>query len=133
MPYSLTLVDFVLAILAPVSPILIWSAKDYFRQRDARDLSEHILKSARSLWDRIKAMKASHDGDEHLVESRQLQSAIYARRASSPLVLPFIYTLMRGPLEDQMDEGARSWLEELERAGAAAGVFKSGADGATER
>jgi hypothetical protein len=72
---------------------------------------EGVEPGALALWDEARAghCTADHCG----TRSREFQDAIYARRAESPLIFPFIYWLMRNDLEEQMNVGAAERMREL--------------------
>jgi hypothetical protein len=108
---GLTIDLFVVSVMAPASPILTWSFREYFRQRDVADQLDSLRGAAESLWDRAKRGECSPE--KCVAESREFQNAIYARRANSPLILPWVYRILRPSMEDQMTQGASHWIEEL--------------------
>ncbi|WP_198373759.1 S-4TM family putative pore-forming effector [Roseomonas rosulenta] len=61
---------------------------------------------------REAAIGARHE-EECQRTSRELQNAIYARRASSPLIFPRIYKRLRPQMEASMNEGVADLLSEL--------------------
>lgn len=93
--------------LAPATPLLSWAGREYFRQRDTADLLEELMKKARALWDR--ALEGNCE-EACVEESRELQNAIYLRRSTSPLVIPYLYKIKRLTLEDEMNEAADDFL-----------------------
>lgn len=100
--------------MAPVTPLLAWAAREYYRQSDTADQLEMLMKEARKLWDRALA-----DGcgpDDCRASSREFQNAIYVRRAASPLIFPLLYRLKRLSLEDEMNDGAANFLREYQAA-----------------
>ncbi|MBY5485191.1 hypothetical protein E0H36_18575 [Rhizobium leguminosarum bv. viciae] len=107
---NLTLSDFVLTILAPMAPLVLWSVREYFRQRDAAAGQDSLKTSAEAFW------KAASDGqitpDGATKKSREFQDAIFTRRASSPLLPPGIYWTYRSRLEEQMKVGAEALVAE---------------------
>ncbi|WP_225769556.1 S-4TM family putative pore-forming effector [Inquilinus sp. Marseille-Q2685] len=100
--------------MAPAMPFLSWAAREYYRQVDTADSLEMLMKEARNFW------KSAVDGecgvDVCRARSREFQNAIYSRRATSPLVLPFLYKFKRLALEDEMNEGAADLVHEYERS-----------------
>lgn len=94
--------------LAPAAPLLSWGSREYFRQRDAADQLERVMRKARSFWDRALSGTCSDYDCER--ESREFQDAIYLRRSTSPLVMPFVYKFKRLALEDEMNEAAQDFL-----------------------
>jgi hypothetical protein len=116
---NLTMADWVLS-MAPAAPILAWAAREYYRQRDTADLLEDLMKEASKLLARARAGEC--DANACRQRSRELQSAIYNRRANSPLILPFLYRFRRSQLEDEMKEGAVEFLRDLQNFPALASV-----------
>ena len=108
---KLSLMDFVVTILVPAAPFLTWAVREQHRQSDTADQLDEIRKSENALWDEARAGRCT---PEHcLARSREFQAAIYARRAGSALIFPFIYWLLRSDLEDQMNAGAAERMREL--------------------
>jgi hypothetical protein len=106
--------------LAPATPLLSWAGREYFRQRDTAEQLEELMKKARGLWQ--EALDGACDEDACREVSRELQNAIYLRRATSPLVMPYLYKIKRLRLEDEMNDAANNFLEEYKaRAKALAG------------
>ncbi|NNM78032.1 hypothetical protein HJG53_14085 [Sphingomonas sp. ID1715] len=97
---------------APATPLLSWAGREYFRQRDTADLLEELMKKARGFWDR--ALAGSCDTDACLEESREFQNAIYLRRSTSPLIIPYLYRIKRMQLEDEMNDAASNFLAEYQ-------------------
>jgi hypothetical protein len=95
--------------LAPATPLLSWAGREYYRQRDTADLLDELMKKARAFWRR--ALAGECDDDSCLGQSREFQNAIYLRRSTSPLVMPYLYTLKRLMLEDEMNDAANDFLE----------------------
>lgn len=109
---GLTIEVFVTAVLAPAAPVLTWSMREYFRQKDTADAQETLKGDAEALWDRAK--DGGCDEPECLVQSREFQNAIYTRRATSPLIIPWLYPLRRPEMERQMNQGAEAYLKEID-------------------
>lgn len=107
---NLPMTEWVLS-MAPATPILAWAARESYRQRDTADGLDHLVKEAKKLW----TLARSGECDAHSCRqrSRELQNAIYTKRANSPLVIPLLYRIKRSQLEDEMDEGAAAFLREL--------------------
>src|SRR5690606_20174667 len=97
----------------PAMPLLSWAGREFYRQKDAADQLEELLKKATSFWRR--ALAGECDDDACLRESREFQNAIYLRRATSPLVIPYLYKFKRLTLEDEMNDAAENFLEVYNR------------------
>lgn len=94
---------FLLTVLAPATPILNWTLREFFRQRDTVETLERLKSESEKLW------KRAVDGlpvGEAAERSRELQDAIYNHRVASPLVFDFLYRFRRDGLEAQMNAGA---------------------------
>lgn len=107
--------DFVIVALAPASPLLGWSVREFFRQRDTVLGQNEVRKHADALWNRAKA--SGCDEAECDAQSRQFQDAIFNRRSTGPLIFNWVYRLKRPGLEDQMNAGAEQLINELRAAG----------------
>jgi hypothetical protein len=107
---NLQMRDLVLS-MAPAAPILAWAAREYYRQRDTADLLEDLKNEAEQLWTRARVGECDVPGC--LQKSREFQNAIYTRRATSQLVMPFLYLIKRSRLEDEMNQGAAALLRDL--------------------
>lgn len=96
--------------LAPITPLLSWAGREFYRQRDTAEQLEDLTKKAREFWKR--ALKGACDEGACLEESREFQNAIYLRRSTSPLIIPLLYRFKRLRLEDEMNDSANNFLEE---------------------
>jgi hypothetical protein len=105
---GLSLLDLTTTVLTPAAPALIWCLREHFRQCDVVEMSETTKAEAESLGERIASAECGED--ECLRSSRELQNGIYARRASSPLMLPLVYRLRRRKMEVSMKAGATQML-----------------------
>jgi len=108
---KLSLLDLTATVLSPAAPALIWCLREHFRQRDIAEMSETSKSEAETLCE--KAAAPGCDEDKLLVNARELQNAIYSRRTSSPLLLPFVYRFARSDMEAQMRAGAAALLKRL--------------------
>lgn len=97
----------------PAMPLLSWAGREFYRQKDAADQLEELWKKATTFWKR--ALAGECDDDACLQESREFQNAIYLRRATSPLVLPYLYNFKRLTLEDEMNDAAENFLDAYEK------------------
>jgi hypothetical protein len=101
---GLTIESFVISVLAPAAPIIVWGVREYLRQRDTTDVLDRVLARAENLWDRAKAGTCSDE--QCLAESRQFQDAIFERRSTSAPIFNWVYKLQRPQMEDRMNRGA---------------------------
>jgi membrane protein implicated in regulation of membrane protease activity len=110
LPFS----DFILTVVAPVSPILTWACREYHRQRDTADLLDSTKASADGLWTQV--LQGSCVPAECTLRSREFQDAIFTRRANSPLHVPLAYRLLRPRMESAMESGANVMLRQYQDA-----------------
>lgn len=113
----LSMVDFVAVVMAPATPVVNWTLREFFRQRDAADALKLARSEAEALW--AAALEGGCDATECARRSREFQNTIFARRASNPLIFPKIYDWLRPGLETQMNRGAEAYVAELQDAGCA--------------
>lgn len=99
---GLTLEKFVLAILAPMSPALLWGMREYKRQTKAIQTRERLKSLAEGLWRQAITSPAPTLDDE----SRDLQDEIYDTRRTNPRIFNWIYALLRKEQEEDMKAGA---------------------------
>lgn len=98
-----------LAIVLPLSPLIVFALRDGFRQSDAAAANDQIKREAEKLVESV--IEGQCAPDDCFQASRELQAAIYARRSANPLVFPGYYDLRRAALEVQMNDGAEEWLK----------------------
>lgn len=99
---GLSLEKFVVAILAPMSPALLWGMREYKRQTKAIQTRERLKGLAEGLWRQATTSPAPTLDDE----SRDLQDEIYDTRRTNPRISNWIYGLLRKEQEEDMKAGA---------------------------
>lgn len=109
---DMSIVDLTVSLVAPASPILIWSLRERIRQRDAAVAIEQVKTAADAFWN-AAARSGCPDDAECLRKSREFQDAIYLRRSSSVLPLPWLYGLFRPKMEVSMGAGAADRLRQI--------------------
>ncbi|MBB1177666.1 S-4TM family putative pore-forming effector [Brevundimonas aurantiaca] len=87
----------------PVAPVLVWSVREHFRQKDTAESQDQTKAELEGFLSRVEAGAMSLDEAEEA--ARSVQNALYARRVSSPLVMPGLYELRRAYLERTMKAG----------------------------
>lgn len=102
--------EFVLVVLSPLAPILVWCTNEFLRQTDSAASSDRAKAFAHELWNR--AIGGGCSADECSGESRSFQNAIYDRRCDSPVIPSWVYRLMRPRLEEQMRSGIADMIKE---------------------
>jgi hypothetical protein len=108
---DLTLTAWVLT-LTPATPLLSWAGREYYRQRDTIEQLDKLKAKATSFGN--EALAGECDEARCLERSRAFQDAIYLRRATSPLVVPYLYKFKRLQLEGEMEDAAAEFLKTYE-------------------
>ncbi len=104
--------SFLLTVLAPATPVLNWTLREFFRQRDTVETLERLKSESQKLWKKaVEGMPANEAAER----SRELQDAIYNHRVASPLVFDFLYRFRRDGLEAQMNAGAHHLVAEFHK------------------
>lgn len=98
--HGLVWTDALTGIVLPLAPLIVWSIRELFRQRDAADGIEQVRGEADSFFDKILA--GSIPAGDYKLRSREFQDAIYLRRSQNPLIAPGIYKLKRKSMEEGM-------------------------------
>lgn len=114
---DLPLSNFILAILVPFGPFFTWVVREQHRQKDSIALVDRLIgeiEGSMAHFSRPKDEVAAHD------RARELQDAIFAHRASSPLVSDLVYWSKRKKLEKQMQVAAGDFISRLTQAARAA-------------
>lgn len=100
--------------LAPATPLLSWAGREYYRQRDTIEQLDELKAKATSFGN--EALAGTCSEADCLARSRAFQDAIYLRRATSPLVIPFLYRFKRQALEGEMEDAAAEFLKDYENS-----------------
>jgi hypothetical protein len=123
---QLRMSEWVVGILAPAIPALMWAAREFRRQRNTVESLEVLKAEADKLWKKAEAGGAP---DAISATSRELQNALYNHRISSPLIFDFLYRFRRKGLEDEMNAGALHHVDRYAARGAASAQFSNPPDG----
>jgi len=107
----------VLSVLVPLTPLIIWTLREYVRHGDTIELLSRLKGEIEKTWD----VSTSTTSPEAMAAySRKLQDAIFSHRASSPLIFDWVYFLKRRKMEPQMNGGAQQWVNDLIQSSRAA-------------
>lgn len=102
---------FVLAVVTPLSPTLLWAMREVRRQRSAATALDRLKDYGHSLWGRVVKRELSETDATAL--SRELQDAIFYRRRENPFVFDWIYRRLRNSYEEQMNVNADQMVREV--------------------
>lgn len=119
---DLRMAEWVVGILAPATPALMWAAREFRRQRHTTESLEVLKAEADKLW-----KKAATGGTPEAIyaSSRELQNAIYNHRLNSSLIFDFLYRFRREDLEDEMNAGAAHYVDHCTASDAVRAPFSS--------
>ena len=109
---GMTVEKFVLAVLAPLSPTLLWAIREVHRQTEAANSLDRLKEYGRSLWESI--LGGSLNQTDAAIRSRELQDAIFQCRREKPFVFDWIYRRLRNKYEDQMNVGSEVMVQEAQ-------------------
>jgi hypothetical protein len=105
---STELDDLVMSALVPVSPLLIWALREFFRQKDAAAANDAIRAEADMVLEQV--ISGSCDEPTCTSHSVRLQAALFVRRSTNVLIFPGLYRWRRENLEKDMNAGADHWV-----------------------
>lgn len=107
---NLPFTDFVITVIVPSAPVLSWTLRDAFRQRDAAEAQKLARAEAEALWALV--IGNGCDEAECTRRSREFQNSIFQRRVSNPLLFPLVYRYLRAGMEIDMNRGAVDLLHQ---------------------
>jgi hypothetical protein len=99
---SFTIEDFVLKVIAPLSPALLLGIRQYSEQIEAATRLDRLKEHSESLWNDALSGESATDVT---TRARNLQDEIFENRRKSPLVFDRIYRWLRPDYEVQMNFG----------------------------
>lgn len=105
-----TMEKFILAVLAPISPICIWGIKEVRKQSTIVTDGEHMVCHLDSVWRKVCSGKLTKEELES--ESRSLQNEIYDRRKGSAVHPQWLYRKKRNEFQRLMVEAANQLLKD---------------------
>jgi hypothetical protein len=106
-----SLEQFVLAVLAPLFPALMWAGREYRRQTDGAAELDRLRDTTERLWNHMLQSGVSEAEIES--SARPLQDAILVSRRERATVFDWIYRRLREKQEDQMNVGAEKMIQEI--------------------
>jgi predicted pore-forming effector associated with SMODS systems len=110
---GMSLQKFVLAVVAPLLPAILWASREYQRQKDTAARSDRLKAYGESLWEQVIRNEIAES--EVSKRCRELQDAILIRRQESAPVFDWVYKLLRSKQEGQMNVGAQKMVDEINR------------------
>lgn len=110
---GITVEDFVLKVIAPLSPCMLLGMRQFTEHIEAATRLEKLKDHAEKLWNEALSGKES---PMHLTTaSRGLQDEILEGRKRNPLVFDAIFTRLSREYEVQMNHGAAELVADAKR------------------
>ena len=107
---GMTMDVFVLAVLAPLTPAILWGVREIRKNSSAAaDLSK-LQNYIDELWHKALAGSLTDKALEE--ESVLIQNQIYHSRSKNPFVFNWVYRLLRGAKELTMHQVAAELVEQ---------------------
>ncbi|HOB58900.1 MAG TPA: S-4TM family putative pore-forming effector [Methanoregulaceae archaeon] len=107
---GLNVETFVLVMLTPLLPLIIWGIEEYTKNIHAADHLEKLKSLSEQLWN--SSIKSPIPIEQFEMESRDLQNEIFEFRKNNPLVFDWIYTLLKQSQQNQMNESTDFFVSE---------------------
>lgn len=108
-----TLGQLALAVIAPLSPALLWGIREIRKQDDAADALDKLRGQIEQAWE--QALDGTLVGDNLQQTSEDIQSEIFERRSRHPLIFNWINRLVRGKQQTGMNEKAKELVSEAQK------------------
>jgi len=110
----ITVEQMILNVYAPIAPAVLWSVREFFRQRDAwislDKLKDHI---ERAWGDALQVRLVEGELDEG---SRRIQDAIFDGRSRNPFIYNWVYLVTRRRQEAGMTIKAQELVAEAAKS-----------------
>lgn len=111
---DITVEKFVLCILCPLTPALLWSVREYRLHAKAIELSNQLKLQAEDLIEQVRYGRIT--ALESQWRARALQDGIFTRRRNSPVVLDAFYSKRRSEYQQRsivaVEEFVTQWLSD---------------------
>lgn len=107
---EMTLPVFILSIMAPISPALIWLIKEAKRQQESSENLNRLMTHAARLWQNALGETVSYS--EMKAKSRELQDEIFLHRSSNQPVPNWFNRLFSSSFDVSMNKGAEVLVAE---------------------
>jgi|JI6StandDraft_1071083.scaffolds.fasta_scaffold12099_3 hypothetical protein len=107
----LTVTDWMLSAWAPMTPIMIWMIRQHHRLSDATEANTRITSAIEELLRKVN--DPTPDADQWVSETRNIQTAIFDRRAQNTWVPRWWFRRERPRLAEAQKEGLIQRLEVL--------------------
>lgn len=110
---DLKFTDFILSVLNPVTPMVLWTIKEWRKQTETIDTLQRLTKFGSELWK--KGVEGTYAEKELAAESRTLQDELFVHRYSNQPIFQSFYKLSRTNLEEDVNVTAEKLVEEWQQ------------------
>jgi len=107
---GLTMDVFVLAVVAPLTPAILWGVRELRKNSSAADDLNKLQTHIDGLWH--DALNGSLTGKLLEEESILVQNQIFLSRSKNPFVFNWVYRVLRGAKEETMHQVARQLVDQ---------------------
>lgn len=107
---NMTMINFILGILAPFSPTMLWALREYYKQGESADALDKLKVQIEGIWGKAMSNELSEEAIEGI--SRDIQNEIFDRRRIDPVIFDRVYWFLRDKQEAQMNKGAEELVKE---------------------
>lgn len=108
-----TLGQLVLAVVAPLSPALLWGIREIRKQDEAAEALDKLRGQVEQVWK--QALNGTTAAEALQRASTELQDEIFERRSRHPLIFNWINERVRDTQQASMNEKAKELVEEAEK------------------
>lgn len=112
---QLTVGDFVVTLLAPILPLVLWSVRQARRQGEAARRLDRLKSFGDHLW--ADVLSRSIHSEQATTAARQLQDEIFEHRRRSPLVFDWVYRCLLKDFQGRLAFSAAEFVSEAKAAG----------------
>lgn len=109
---GLTAEEFVVKVVAPLSPMLVLGCRQFIEQRGAATRLDNLKEHAERLWHDALAGGLQ---SKTIEGSRSLQDEIFENRRKSPFVFDCLFKSLRKDFNNQMNHGAAELVTEAKQ------------------
>jgi hypothetical protein len=111
---NMSLVTFVLTIMAPLFPAAMWFIRERNRQKESTATLDRLMKHTTNLWTNVLDAKMSPS--DALDKSRELQDELFVHRQSNQPIPNVVNRIFAGRFDQSMNKGAEELVEAAQAA-----------------
>lgn len=114
MARNMSMITFVLTIMAPIFPAEIWFVRERNKQKETIAALDRLMKYTAKLWASI--LQPQIDESEALIKSRELQDELFVHRYSNPTVPNVVQKIFANHFDITMNKGAEELVDAAKTA-----------------